>query len=162
MLTMQKKRMVSGLKFEPNDILPECNTCTIVKLTNLLFPKDGKRTSCPLEIVHTVLCGPLRNCVPCELNCREVIVIFSHSRTITAAGRKFTFSKTSQRLVQSSWSTKVMSRLKPEKESKRFSQTMKRNSNNILEGSTGAFYIKVMCFVGFLRVQIYSWNANVS
>jgi len=33
---------------------------------------------------------------------------------------------------------------------------------NILEASTGAFYIKIMRFAGFFRVQIHSWNINVS
>ena len=34
--------------------------------------------------------------------------------------------------------------------------------DNILEASTGPFYIKIMRFAGFFRVQIHSWNANVS
>jgi len=34
--------------------------------------------------------------------------------------------------------------------------------NIILEASTDAFYIKIMRFADFLRVQIHSWNANVS
>jgi len=33
---------------------------------------------------------------------------------------------------------------------------------NILEISTGAFYIKIMRFAGFLCVQIHSWNISVS
>jgi len=33
-----------------------------------------------------------------------------------------------------------------------------RNIYNILETFTGAFYIKIMLFAGFLRVQIHSWN----
>ena len=32
---------------------------------------------------------------------------------------------------------------------------------NILETFTGAFYIKIMRFASFFRVQIHSWNANV-
>ena len=34
--------------------------------------------------------------------------------------------------------------------------------DNIIEVSTGAFYIKIMRFASFLRVQIHSWNANIS
>jgi len=34
--------------------------------------------------------------------------------------------------------------------------------DNIIEVSTGAFYVKIMRFASFLRVQIHSWNANVS
>ena len=33
---------------------------------------------------------------------------------------------------------------------------------NILENSTGAFYTKIMRFASFFRVQMHSWNANVS
>ena len=32
----------------------------------------------------------------------------------------------------------------------------------ILEPSTGVFYIKIMHSADFLRVEIHSWNANVS
>ena len=35
-------------------------------------------------------------------------------------------------------------------------------SDNILETSTGAFYVKIMRFADFLRVQSYCWSANVS
>jgi len=34
--------------------------------------------------------------------------------------------------------------------------------DNILEISTSVFYMKIMRFAGFLRVQIHSWNANIS
>ena len=34
--------------------------------------------------------------------------------------------------------------------------------NDILETSTDSLYINIMRFTGFFRVQIHSWNANVS
>jgi len=34
--------------------------------------------------------------------------------------------------------------------------------NDILETSTDSLYINIMRFMGFFRVQIHSWNANVS
>jgi len=37
-----------------------------------------------------------------------------------------------------------------------------KNSFNILETSTDSFYIKIVRFADFFRVQIHSWNANVS
>jgi len=37
-----------------------------------------------------------------------------------------------------------------------------KSPDNILEASTGVFYIKIMRFAGFLHVQIHgiSWNAK--
>jgi len=60
MLTMLRNDMVSGLNFKVDHILPVCDACAAGKLTSLPFPKRGKRTSIPLEIVHTDLCGPMR------------------------------------------------------------------------------------------------------
>jgi len=34
--------------------------------------------------------------------------------------------------------------------------------DNILEASMDALCIKIMRFSGFLRVQIHSWNSNIS
>jgi len=60
MLTMLRNDMVFGLNFKVDDILPACDACAAGKLTSLPFPKRGKRTSAPLEIVHTDLCGSMR------------------------------------------------------------------------------------------------------
>jgi len=60
MLMMLRNDMVSGLDFKVDNTLPACDICAAGKLTSLPFPKRGKRTSAPLEIVHTDLCGPMR------------------------------------------------------------------------------------------------------
>ena len=59
-LSMLRNDAVSGMNFRDNDVLPACDTCAANKLSSLPFPKRGKRTTAPLEIVHTDLCGPMR------------------------------------------------------------------------------------------------------
>jgi len=60
MLLMLRSNAVAGLNFRRNESLPACETCASGKMTSILFPERGKRTSAPLEIVHADVCGPMR------------------------------------------------------------------------------------------------------
>lgn len=56
-----QSQMVLGLpKFSEKNEL--CESCVSEKLHREPFDKDnGWRASCPLELVHTNLCGPMQN-----------------------------------------------------------------------------------------------------
>lgn len=53
------KGYLENTKEEIGELSP-CKTCIAGKMTRLPFPKGAQRTSKPLEIVHSDLCGPMR------------------------------------------------------------------------------------------------------
>ncbi|CAL2277079.1 unnamed protein product [Prunus armeniaca] len=58
---MQQKEMVVGLP-ELTEIRDVCEGCVSGKQHREKFDKEGAwRASCPLELVHTDLCGPMQN-----------------------------------------------------------------------------------------------------
>lgn len=60
--TMVKNGLVHGLQLKDNEKLSECEICVREKQTSKPFPKGSEeRTSEPLEIVHTDVCGPMRH-----------------------------------------------------------------------------------------------------
>lgn len=58
---MSKSALVHGLSFKDSEKLSECEICISEKQTCTPFPKgNADRTSELLEIVHTDVCGPMR------------------------------------------------------------------------------------------------------
>lgn len=57
---MLRNNAVEGLTFTAGDELPPCDICAISKLTRLPFPIRLERSPDILGIIHSDLCGPIR------------------------------------------------------------------------------------------------------
>lgn len=59
MKTMAREQMVRGLDITPKD-MGKCEVCLQAKMTHLPFPSRESKSSQPLEVVHSDVCGPFR------------------------------------------------------------------------------------------------------
>lgn len=58
---MLNKNLVNGMSFDCNENVKNCETCIKGKMTRLPFPEcSGLRTNDLLEIVHSDVCGPMK------------------------------------------------------------------------------------------------------
>jgi len=58
---MKRKEVVCGLDLKGDKTPVACEVCSEAKLTALLFKKQPQRNSQLLDVIHTDICGPMRN-----------------------------------------------------------------------------------------------------
>jgi hypothetical protein len=70
LLRMVQQNMVSGLPISATDVArlqgTDCDPCKLASLTRPPFPSTASRSTRPLQLVHTDLCGPLSDSITGE------------------------------------------------------------------------------------------------